>query len=359
MQTAIALLDLDYFYAQCEELRKPKLIGKPVVIVMPSIRENSGAIATANYLARDQKIKSGMPLQLAKKLANNDTIFINADKGYYKEISSKVFEIIDFFCDKVEQVSIDEAYLDLTSPLGVEKAEDTCIKIKEKIKRELGLTCSIGLSTNKLIAKLGSNEKKPDGLFILYDNFEKFLGKKKIRDLFGVGPKFEKIFKSHGINKISDVKNFKKEELIEWFGKAKGEDFYNFSNGVDERVVEPNREKQQVSRMITLRVDSRDSELILEQINLLSDLVFIEASKTHKKFKTASLVIVNSNFDTVTKSKSKNEINSIEKLIEIEKILLHEFLDESLSKIRRVGVRVSNFEEGKGIQKTLFEFKSG
>jgi len=357
MQKAIALLDLDYFYAQCEQLRKPETKDKPVVIVMPSLRENSGAIATANYLARDQKIKSGMPLQLAKKLASKETIFINADKEYYKELSSKVFEIVDFFCSKVEQVSIDEAYFDLTSPLGFEKAEDTCIKIKEKIKCELGLTCSIGLSTNKLLAKLASNEKKPDGLFILREGIEKFLEKKKIRDLFGVGVKFEKIFKSNGVNKIKDIKNFKKEDLVEWFGKAKGEDFYNFAFGIDERNVEPNREKQQVSRMITLRSDSRDFENIFEQIKLLSDLVFNEASKTHKRFKTASLVIVNSNYDNITKSKTKTEINSLKKLIEVEKALLHEFLDESLSKVRRVGVRVSNFEEGKGTQKTLFEFK--
>jgi len=357
MQKYVALLDLDYFYAQCEELRKPEIKGFPVVIVMPSIRENSGAIATANYPARELKIRSGMPLGLAKKLASKETIFINADKEYYKELSVKVFEIVDFFCDKVEQVSIDEAYLDLTSLLGFEKAEDTCIKIKEKIKNELSLTCSIGLGTNKLIAKLAASEKKPDGFFVVSENVEKFLEKKKIRDLIGVGPKFEKIFKSVGINKIGDIKKHSKEELIELFGTFKGEEFYNFAFGIDERVVDPNREKQQVSRMITLKSDLRDLDGILEQIKLLCDLVFNDASKTHKKFKTASLVIINSNNDTVTKSKTKIEINSLDKLIEIESALLLDFLNESISKVRRVGVRVSNFEEGKGTQKTLFDFK--
>jgi len=357
MQKFIALIDIDYFYAQCEELRKPEIKNVPVVIVMPSLRENSGAIATANYLARELKIKSGMPLSLAKKLASKETVFINADKEYYKDLSKKVFEVVDFFCDKVEQVSIDEAYLDLTSLLGFEKAEDTCLKIKEKIKNELSLTCSIGLGTNKFIAKLASNEKKPDGFFVVRENVEKLLEKKKIRDLFGVGPKFEKIFKSIGVNKIGDIKKHSKDELIELFGEVKGEEFYNFSFGIDGRIVEPNREKQQVSRMITLKVDSRDSKSILEQINLLCDLVFTDASKTHKKFKTASLVIVNSNYDTITKSKTKIEINSLDKLIELENSLLLDFLNESISKIRRIGVRVSNFEEGKGTQKTLFDFK--
>jgi len=357
MQKYIALLDLDYFYAQCEELRSPQIKGVPVVIVMPSLRENSGAIATANYLARELKIKSGMPLQLAKKLANKETVFINADKEYYKELSKKVFEIVDFFCDKVEQVSIDEAYLDLTSLLGFEKAEDTCLKIKEKIKRELSLTCSIGLGINKFIAKLASNEKKPDGFFVVRENVEKFLNKKKIRDLVGVGPKFEKTFKSIGINKIEDIKKHSKVELIELFGVAKGEEFYNFAFGIDERGVEPNREKQQVSRMITLKSDSRDFESIFEQIKLLCDLVFTDASKTHKKFKTASLVVINSNFETITKSRTKTEISSLDRLIELENSLLADFLNESISKVRRIGVRVSNFEEGKGDQKTLFDFK--
>ena len=357
MQPAIALLDLDYFYAQCEELRKPEIVGKPIVIVMPSIRENSGAIATANYLAREMKIKSGMPLQLAKKLASKETVFINADKEYYSVLSSKVFEIVDFFCDKVEQVSIDEAYLDLTSPLGFEKAEDTCIKIKKKIKIEIGLTCSIGLSTNKFLAKLASKEKKPDGFFIIREKYERLLEKKKIRELFGVGPKFEKIFKSKGIHKIGDIKNHSKAEIIELFGEAKGEDFYNFAFGIDNRKVEPNREKQQVSRMITLKSDSREFETIFEEVKLLSDLVFNDASKTHKKFKTISLIIINSNFETITKSKTKTDINSLEKLIALGEQLLREFLDESLSKVRRIGIRVSNFEEDKGLQQTLFDFK--
>ncbi|MEI7961770.1 MAG: DNA polymerase IV, partial [archaeon] len=97
MGRIIGLIDLDYFYAQCEQLRKPEIKGKPVVVVMPSIREGSGAIATCNYEARALKIKSGMPLSLAKKLANPETIFINVDKEYYLELSQKVFEIVDFF----------------------------------------------------------------------------------------------------------------------------------------------------------------------------------------------------------------------------------------------------------------------
>jgi DNA polymerase IV (archaeal DinB-like DNA polymerase) len=356
MQKAIALLDLDYFYAQCEQLRRPEFKGFPLVIVMPSLRENSGAIATANYEARAMKIRSGMPLSLAKKLADNRTVFINADKPYYEELSKKVFETVDFFCDKVEQVSIDEAYLDLTNPLGFEKAKEICFKIKKSIKIETGLTCSIGLSYNKVLAKIASNEKKPDGFFVV-DEVEPFLSKKKIRNLFGVGPKSEKIFKEHSIHFVGDIKKHSREEIVEWFGEAKGSSFYDFAFGKDERLVIPNREKQQISRMITLKEDSRDIESVLESLNLLSELVFAESKKIGKKFKTASLIIITPSFETITKSKTKAEINSLEKLFETEEQLLKDFLNDSLQKIRRLGVRVSNFNEDVGMQKTLFEFK--
>ncbi len=358
MQRIIGLLDLDYFYAQCEILKNPALKGKPVVIVMPSLRENSGAIATCNYEARALKIKSGMPLSLAKKLSNSSTVFINANKPYYEEISQKVFEIVDFFCDKVEQVSIDEAYFDLTNPAGFEKAEDTCIKIKQRIKAELGLTCSIGLSVNKLIAKMSASVKKPDGFFAVKpDEVEGFISKQKVSSLHGVGPKSEEIFKKHGINLVSDIKNFKKTDLVEWFGEANGAKLFDFAFGVDERVIEPNREKQQLSRMMTIKEDSRDFDFVKQSVDFLSELLYKELVALKKRFKTVSLIIVNEKMETITKSRTTSlPIESLDELRSIEYELLKEFLHESQSMVRRVGVRVSNFDQNTGLQRKLFEY---
>jgi DNA polymerase IV (DinB-like DNA polymerase) len=359
MDKIIGLLDLDYFYAQCEILRNPLLKGLPVVIVMPSLRENSGAIATSNYAARALKIRSGMPLSLAKKLANKETVFINADKPYYEELSQKVFEIVDFFCEKVEQVSIDEAYFDLSNPEGFDKAIEVGKKIKQRIYSELGLTCSVGLGSNKLVAKMASSVKKPDGFFVvLPKESESFLSKQKISALFGVGPKYEEEFKRHGVQLVSDIKKFSRSDLINWFGEANGTKFYDFAFGKDERDVTPNREKQQLSRMITMKEDSRDFGFIKQNIDLLSGLLYTKIVEMKKKFKTVSLIIVTDKMENMTKSKtSEAPIESLEKLREIEYSLLQDFLSESQSVVRRIGVRVSNFDEDTGFQQKLFEFK--
>jgi len=359
MDKIIGLLDLDYFYAQCEELRNPLIAKKPVVIVMPSLRENSGAVATCNYNARALKIKSGMPLSLAKKLASMDTVFINADKPYYEEMSGKVFEIVDFFCEKVEQVSIDEAYFDLTNPSGYEKAEEICGKIKQRIKSEVGLTCSIGVGHNKLIAKMACSVKKPDGFFmVLESGAVEFLSKQKVSALHGVGPKSEEEFKKHGIVLVSDIKKFKKSDLILWFGEANGAKFYDFAFGVDQREVEPNREKQQLSRMMTIKQDSRDYDYIVQSVDFLTELLHKQILDLKKKFKTVSLIIVTERMETFTKSKTVLQpIESIGQLKEIEHALLSEYLNQTISKVRRVGVRVSNFDEEAGFQRKLFDYK--
>jgi len=358
MQKIIGLLDLDYFYAQCEILRKPLIRGKPVVIVMPSLRENSGAIAACNYEARALKIKSGMPLSLAKKLASVDTVFINADKPYYLEVSQKVFEIVDFFCDKVEQVSVDEAYFDVSNPSGFEKAEEVCVKIKQRIKSELGLTCSIGLSVNKLIAKMSASIKKPDGLFIVKENeVDSFISKQKVSSMQGVGPKSEEVFKNHGVMAVSDIRVFKKSDLVLWFGEANGSKFYDFAFGLDAREVEPNREKQQLSRMMTIKEDSRDFDFVKQSIDFLSELLHKELVSLKKRFKTVSLIVVNEKMETITKSRTNQlPIENLEELRSIEYELLKEFLQESKSMVRRVGVRVSNFDASTGLQRKLMEY---
>lgn len=353
----IALIDLDYFYAQCEQVRNPVLVGKPVVIVMPTIR-GGGAIATCNYEARALRIRSGMSLSLAKKLSNFETIFINADKQYYKEISMKVFEIVDFFCEKVEQVSIDEAYLDLSNPEGFEKAEEICKKIKNKIKSDLSLTCSIGLAENMLIAKIASNEKKPDGFTkILPEKAIEFISKKEIKALPGLGPKSKKILEEYNIKTVNNLEKISREKLVELFGEIKGNQFYNFSRGIDERQVNPNREKQQISRLMTLKSDTSNFEEIKETVELMCEFVFNETNKLKKNFKTCSIIIITNKFETITKSKTISSLITLSEFKEIELNLLNEFLKESIQLVRRVGVRVSNFDSNFGTQKKLFDFK--
>ncbi len=353
----IALIDLDYFFAQCEIIRNPILRNKPVVIVVPTIR-GSGAVATSNYEARALKIRSGMALSLAKKLSNDETVFINVDKEFYSGISKKVFEIIDFFCEKVEQASIDEAYLDLTNPQGFDKAEEICFEIKKRIKNDLGLTCSIGLSFNKLLAKMASEEKKPDGFTkILPEQKESFLLKKKVKAIYGIGPSAEKILKKINVEKIIDLRKVSIEKLIEFFGESKGTMFYNFSRGIDERIVLLNREKQQISRMMTLKNDSVLLDEMKNTIDLLCEIVFNESKKIGKSFRTCSIIVITPSFESLTKSKTFDGETNIQELKEIAYSLLKSFLEEYKKPVRRIGFRISNFDTDYGFQRKLCDFK--
>lgn len=358
MRRIIGLIDLDYFFAQCEIIKNPALKGKPVVIVMQTVRESTGAVATCNYEARALKIRSGMSMSLAKKLANHETFYIKANKESYKEMSDKVFEILDKYSESIEQVSIDEAYFDLTKYRDFEKAKEECKKIKNRIFSETGLTCSIGVGPNKLIAKMSSEENKPNGLFLVEESeVEKYLDNKKVEKLHGLGPKSKKALNEIGVEKVSQLKEVSIKKLIELFGKSKGEQFYNFARGIDLREINTNREKKQISRLMTLKEDTLDFNEIRKTTDFLCERVYDEVKKEGKKFKTISVILINEKFDTITKSITPEvEINSKEELIENISSLLEQALNESISKIRRAGVRVSNFSENTGYQKRLFDF---
>jgi len=144
---------------------------------------------------------------------------------------------------------------------------------------------------------------------------------------------------------------------VAWFGEAKGNQIFDFAFGIDARPVEVNRERQQISRMLTLKQDSNVFEFIKPSLDFLSELVFNEASRLKKRFKTISLIAINERFEASTKSKTKTTgFSSAEEMKELCKQLLKEFLQESFIKMRRVGVRVSNFDEDPGLQRKLFEF---
>ena len=173
MQGRIILhIDFDYFFAQCEEIRAPELITKPVCVCVFSDRgPDSGAIATANYIARKYGVKSGMPIQFAKKRLQerHDAVFLPTDFDYYSDMSEKAMTIIQSYADIFEFVGKDEAYLDITKKSEGDFVTASHIgqQIKNSIRNKLRLGCSIGISPNKLISKIASDYKKPDGLTIV------------------------------------------------------------------------------------------------------------------------------------------------------------------------------------------------
>ena len=168
MENRIVLhVDFDYFYAQCEENRNPDLKGKPVVVCIFSDRGgDSGAVATANYTARKFGVKSGIPIAFAKNRLKDrlESVFLSADFDYYSDISSSAMSIIESFADVFEYVGRDEAYLDVTSRTDsdFERASHIAQQLKNEIQKKIKMTCSVGVSPNKLISKIASDYKKPD-----------------------------------------------------------------------------------------------------------------------------------------------------------------------------------------------------
>ena len=226
------LVDLDYFFAQCEELRNPSLREKPVVICVFSGRsEDSGAVSTANYVARKYGVRSGMPIFLAKKrLENVNAAFLPVDDQFYEEVSRRVMPILKGFADEFEQVGIDEAFLDVSKRTQADfrNGEELARKIKSELFSQEKLTCSVGVGPNKLVAKIAADEKKPDGLTVIsLDQVVNFLEPLPVNRLIGVGAKTLERMKTMSINTIGDLAKYDIQRLIAVFGKTLGVYFHN------------------------------------------------------------------------------------------------------------------------------------
>ena len=209
----VMLVDLDYFYAQCEERRNPSIKGKPVVVCVYSGRtEDSGAVSTANYVARKYGVKSGIPISLAKKkLEDVDAVFLPVDKEFYKEISESVMEILRIYADRFEQVSVDEAYLDVTqrTKTNYHEAKQLAVTLKDDILTQQQLTCSIGVGPNTLISKIAADIQKPDGLTLVTpQQLNSFLSALPARRLLGVGKQTEKKMETLGIRTVGQLAKF-------------------------------------------------------------------------------------------------------------------------------------------------------
>ena len=204
-------IDFDYFYAQCEEIRNPELKTKPVAVCIFSDRgDDSGAIATANYKAREYEVKSGIPIKFAKSRLKDrqDAVFLPADFDYYSQISSNAMDIIKSFADVFEYVGRDEAFLDVTlkTKNDFQNAGHIAQQLKNEIRQKLKMTCSIGVSPNKLLSKIASDYEKPDGLTIVKPEYTvNFLSKLEIRSIPGIGKKTEAVLKEMNCKKIEDI----------------------------------------------------------------------------------------------------------------------------------------------------------
>ena len=348
-------IDFDYFYAQCEEVRKPELKTKPVCVCVFSDRGgDSGAIATANYTARKYGVKSGIPISFAKKRLEQrkDAVFLPVDFEYYSQMTEKAMKIMKENADIFEYVGRDEAYLDVTKKVenDFKKASHLAQQIKNTIRSKMKLSCSIGISPNKLISKIASDYQKPDGLTIVEPNkIEQFLEPLNIRVIPGIGKKTEQRFKEMNLQTIENLKKIDVFTLNKEFGRKSGTYIYNAIRGVSNEPVKKKEESAQYSKIVTLKKDSKDYEFLLENLKELCKEVYEVIKNNNKMFKSIGIHFVQS--DLTNKSKSKMLKNSTITLKELEKNaeqLLLDALENQTMTIRRLGVKVADLTEIKG-----------
>lgn len=356
METRVVFhIDFDYFYAQCEEIRSPELKSKPVCVCVFSDRGgDSGAIATANYTARKYGVKSGIPIVFAKKrlAEREDAVFLPVDFDYYSEMSEKAMKIIEEFSDVFEYIGRDEAYLDVTKRVegDFHKAGHLAQQIKNAIREKTKLSCSIGISPNKLISKIASDFQKPDGLTVVSpEKIEGFLESLKIRDIPGIGKKTEQRFVEMNLETIVDLKKLDVFTLNKEFGRKSGTFIYNAVRGIDNEPVKEREPSIQHGKIITLKKDSKDYTFLLDNLSELCKEVHEIIQKKNQMFKSVGISFVQSDLSNKSKSKMlKNPTMSLEELNKTAEQLLREALESQVSTIRRLGVKVSELSENQG-----------
>ena len=351
-------IDMDYFYAQCEEREHPEIKGRPVVVCVYSGRGgDSGAVSTSNYEARKLGVKAGIPIYRAKKLAP-DAVFLPVNMELYRSISDEVMEILREYSNRLEQESVDEAFIDITGEVSdFDEAKNLAIRLKEEIKQKVGLTCSVGIGPNKLVAKTASDYQKPDGLTVVKpDEVLRFLSPLKITDLIGVGKKTGERLNELGVNTIGDLSKLSGDELIREFGQAKGTWLKQASQGIDDSPVEERGGTEQIGRIATLKENTKELGIILNAIDELSGDVYRKLTARRLSFKSVSFIAISTDLKLRTKSRTLDApAKDLGTIRGTAHELVKAFLAEHPVALRRVGVRVANLIEERG-QSTLGEF---
>lgn len=336
-------VDMDYFFAAVEEREHPEIRGKPVVVgANPKGGKGRGVVSTCNYEARNYGVKSGIPITRAWRLCPT-AVFLPVNYRLYSEVSFRIMTILRSHTDKFERWGLDEAFLDVTSRVkDFKEAEKLAQKIKKEIYEKEKLTCSIGVGPNKLVAKIGSDFNKPDGLTVVRrEDVKEFLAPLRVNKLLWVGRKTERKLNRIGIMTVGDLANYDASILVEKFGVA-GTQLYLSAQGIDNSEVQEQWKRKSMSRELTFEEDTSDSSLIFETSDAIAEDLYTELTASNFTFKTITIKIRYSNFETHTHGKTlpffTDRMKDIQKSA---RELIQEYLHPD-RKIRLIGIRLSN-----------------
>lgn len=332
---------MDAFFAAVEQKRRPELKGSPVVIGGDGDPTKRGVVSTASYEARRFGIHSAMPLRTAYKLCPA-AIFLPVDYRLYSRVSERIKGILGEFSTTIEDVGIDEAFLDISK--DGRPPEEIAEGIKKRIMDETGLTCSIGIAPNKLLAKIASDMQKPDGLTIITErDIEDRVWPLPVRKLWGIGPKTEAYLKGIGIKTIGDLASLPIDRLTEIFGKSYGKYLYEASRGIDNSPLITHWEPKSTGRETTFQRDVDDWQMLAKRLSELTRDVVDDLKQRNYRGKTVTVKVRFSDFKTYTRAKTlKDPADSFDALRRAAFDCFRRF--EFKKRVRLIGVRVSGLE---------------
>ena len=350
-QLAIAHVDCDAFYASVEKRDKPELRDTPVLIG----GGRRGVVAAACYIARTYGIKSAMPMYKALQKCP-DAVVISPNMKKYAAVSKAVKALMLQTTPLVQSISIDEAYLDLsgTNRLHQGVPAFTMARLANDVQKEVGITVSIGLSYNKFLAKLASDMDKPNGFSVIGEqNIKTFLGNYPIQAIAGVGRRLETKLKNDGIYSIFDLQRCSVQELQKRYGSI-GARLFNFSNGIDSRVITPNPPAKSVSKEVTFSYDKSGLEQLKPVLWRLCDQLSSSLKSKNKFGKTITLKLKTIKFRTITRSKTIKTPTQLADVIY--RVAFELLIPNSRGTYRLMGVGLSTLSDDIGSVETDFDF---
>lgn len=348
----IVHIDMDAFFASVEQRDDPSLQGRPVVVGGPA--DGRGVVAAASYEARRYGIHSAMPSREASRRCPH-AVFLRPDMARYREASREVFAIFHEVTDLVEPLSVDEAFLDVTdNHLGLVHGVEVARWLRREIKARTGLTASAGVAPSKLVAKIASDQDKPDGLTVVPPSrVRSFLRPLPVTRLWGVGPRMAERLRVLGLRRIGDVADADPKGLEEALGRM-GPMLHRMARGDDPRPVRPRRARKSRGAERTFSEDVADRGVMTTRVVELAERVAEGLRKASQSARTVTLKVRYADFTTVTRAHTLPEPTDEPGVVAAAAVSLLDRTDVDAHPVRLLGVSVSGLEDGGRRQLTLF-----
>jgi DNA polymerase IV (DinB-like DNA polymerase) len=350
-------IDMDAFYSSVEQRENPTLRGKPVIVgADPKEGKGRGVVAGCSYEARRFGVHSAQPISQAYRLCPNGE-YVRPNYTLYEQASEQIMQLLRQFTEKLEQMSIDEAFMDVTEKVtDFEEAAALAANMKQEVKTKAQLTCSIGIAPNKSVAKIASDFKKPDGLTVVPpEKVREFLAPLPAGKISGIGKKSQEVLVKMGIRTIGDLAATHPGELTEAFGKY-GMRIWQVANGQDDGEVVTTYSMKSISSETTFEEDVADKRRVMDVFTSLISDVHSRVISQKVLFRTVGIKVRLEDFTTFTRAATHSRHTSEKAVMEeYVKKLFSEF-ENSPKKIRLVGVRVANLAKMDTGQETILRF---